>query len=556
MSQKKQGFVYGALILMLSNVIVKVVNALFKIPLSNAIGDTAMGYFSSAYSIYAMCFLIATAGLPVAISRMIAAARARHNEKEVDTVYRISLLIFLVIGAVGTAVLFFGSDLIATHLVEDPALSLCIKAISPIMFFVCLVSCIRGYFQGGQNMTPTAISQVIEVLGNLVLGLTAGILSSRAGHAPATVAAFTLAGVMLGMVASSLYMAFAKWVAKKDREAGLCDVPCRSRKSLAKELISIAIPITISSSVLSLTSVIDSMMAVNRLGDLVGSVYFDVTSENPVAITLYGAYMAKAVTLFNMPPTIIYPFAISIIPAISSADATADRTKLRRTMDFTFRIVSVICLPCAVGLGVMAKPIIDLLFSSNEAIYLNAGGTAFLSNGVVAPMLTVLACAILFSGLISVSGAMLQASGHEKKSILSTCFGVGAKALLVWVLVGLPKVGHLGIPLSTLACYLVMFLFNMYFLRRYVDYTLSFRKVLLRPLIASALCGAAAGGSFLLMEALLPQKIATILAIGLAVVVYVVALFLLRGFEKEDVLMLPKGELILRLLQKLHLLKA
>lgn len=556
MSQKKQGFVHGALILMLSNIIVKVVGALFKIPLSNVIGDTAMGYFNSAYSIYSMCFLISTAGLPVAISRLIAAANARKNTKEADMVYRISLAIFILIGLFGTSLLFFGADMLAS-IPGEPELGICIKTISPIMFFICLVSCIRGYFQGSQNMIPTAVSQVLETLGNLGLGLTAGIFASKNGYGAPVVASFALGGVTFGVIISAVYMCFAKWVAGRDRkkETEPCEVP--SKRSIAAKLIAIAIPITISSSVMSLTSVIDSMLAVKRLNDAcVGVSYFAINEAAPVAMTIYGAYMAKAITFFNLPPTIIYPFAISIIPAISGAEETQDRSALKKTMDFTFRIVSVICLPCAFGLGVLAKPIINLLFSANEPIFMTASGKVLLSNSAAAPMLSILAPAIVFSGLISVSGAMLQASGHERKSILSTCCGVGTKALAVWILIGIPQIGHYGIPLSTLLCYLVMFLFNLFFISHYLNYRLDFRAIMLKPLLSAILCGATAGGSYFLLESALSPSLATIGSIGLAALVYVVVLFQSGGFGKEDVLMLPKGDLILKILTKLHLVKA
>ena len=289
MSQKKQGFVYGAMILMLSNIIVKVVGAIFKIPLANVIGDNAMGYFSSAYSIYSMCFLISTAGLPVAISRMIAAARARKNFRESDQIYRVSLLIFMVIGFFGTALLFFGADAFAAG-AKSPQLAICIRTISPIMFFICLVSCFRGYFQGYQNMIPTAVSQVVEVLGNLFLGLTAGIFASKNGYSAPVVASFALGGITLGVVLSAFYMAFAKHVSKRDREAGLDLVP-RGKGEIARELIAIAIPITISSSIMSLTSVIDSMLAVGRMNDAcVGNVYFAAEKGSDVAMSIYGAY--------------------------------------------------------------------------------------------------------------------------------------------------------------------------------------------------------------------------------------------------------------------------
>ncbi len=553
MSQKKQNFVHGALILMLSNIIVKVAGALFKIPLSNVIGDAAMGYFGSAYSIYSVCFLISTAGLPVAISRMVSSALAKKKQGEAEQIYRVSLLIFVAIGLLGTGILFFGANTLA-DITQSHELSICIRTISPIMFFICLVSCIRGYFQGNQNMIPTAVSQVIEVMGKLGLGLFAGIFANRQGYSAPVVASFALSGVTLGVILSALYMTFAKAVAKRDRQVGLTDHP-RSGKSIAKELIAIAIPITISSSIMSMTSVIDSMLAVKRLNEAcVGISYFS-GNISELAMAIYGAYMAKSITLFNLPTTIVQPFAISIIPAISGAGAKGNIEELKKTIDFTFRIVGAICLPCAFGIGIMAKPIVHLLFSGNSEIFTNSAGTAFFSNDVAGTMLTIIAPAIAFSGLITVSAAVLQASGHERKSILSTCCGVITKALTIWILIGIPQIGHLGIPLSTLLCYLVMFVFNMFFLSHFLHYRLDFKKTLMIPLIAAAVCGATAGGVYLLL-APFSASLATLIGILCAAPVYMIILFRCGGFKKEDVLQLPKGKTILNLLIKVHLLKA
>ena len=557
MSRKKQGFVYGAMVLMLSNIIVKIVGALFKIPLKNVIGAAAMGYFGTAYSVYSMFFLISTAGLPVAISRMIAAAKARANRREVDRIYRVSLVIFMIIGAAGTALLFFGADLIASF-PKEPEVAVCLRTIAPIMFFICLASCVRGYFQGLQNMTPTAVSQVVEVLGNLGIGLPLGFFAVRRGYSAAETAAFVLAGVTAGVILSALYLLFARSVARRDRESGLTDgMELRSSGELAKELIRIAIPITVASSVLSLTSVIDSMVAVGRMKELgVGLGFAEaLIGADKVAISVYGAYTAQAVTLFNMPPTITYPFAISIIPAISSAIAAGNQDGLEKTMDFTFRIVSVICLPLAVGMGAMSRPVMDLLFH-DEDLFRTVTGAVVSSNSLSAAMLTVLAVAIPFSGLVSVSGAMLQAYGFEQKSIISTTIGVVSKFASVFLFVGIPFVGAMGIPLSTLTCYVIMFSFNLFFLKKHVGYRLRVKTILLRPLLAAVLCGLSAVGAYLLLHLFLPGKIATLLGILAGAAVYLVSLFLLKGFSGEDVLQLPKGEKILRLLKKLRLIRA
>lgn len=553
MSKNKQTFVSGALILMLSNIIVKAAGALFKIPLSSVIGDTAMGYFGTAYSIYSVCFLISTAGLPVAISRMVSSAIAKKRRGEAEMVYRVSLLLFVMIGLLGTSILFFGANSLA-KLIDNPDLAVCIQTVSPIMFFICLVSCTRGYFQGNQNMIPTAISQVIEVMGKLCLGLVAGIFAKKQGYGDAQVAAFALSGVTLGVVLSAVYMVFAKAVAKRDREVGL-DTATRSKGSIAKELISIAIPITISSSIMSLTSVIDSMVAVKRINEAcVGISYFSQDMSG-LAMAIYGAYSSKAITMFNLPTTIVQPFAISIIPAISGAGAQNNREELKKTIDFTFRMVGAIALPCAFGIGVMAKPILNLLFSGNAVLFKTKAGTEYLSNDVAGTMLSIIAPAIALAGLITVSAAVLQASGHERKSILSTCCGVVTKAVTIWLLIGIPGIGHLGVPLSTLLCYVIMFLFNMFFLSRYLDYRLNFKTTLMIPLIAAASCSAVAGGVYILLSPV-HEKLATLFGILCAAIVYAVILFRGGGFSKEDVLQLPKGAKIAKLLTKVHLLNA
>ncbi|MBR5295515.1 MAG: polysaccharide biosynthesis C-terminal domain-containing protein, partial [Clostridia bacterium] len=251
------------------------------------------------------------------------------------------------------------------------------------------------------------------------------------------------------------------------------------------------------------------------------------------------------------PTTIITPFAVSIIPTISGS--LGNRENLKKTMDFTFRIVSMICLPCAFGLGVMAKPIISMFFSNSE-IFRDVQGTVFLSNQIAAPMLTILAPAVAFSGLITVSSAILQASGHEKKSILSTLCGVGTKAVTVLVLVGTKAVSYFGIPVSTLLSYLVMFCFNMFFLSHTLNYRLSFRKLLFKPLCCAILCGVTAGASYALLIQVLPNTLATIGGILIAGLVYALALFLTKTIQKEDLLFLPKGEKLFNILNKLHLI--
>ncbi|MBE6688464.1 MAG: polysaccharide biosynthesis protein [Ruminococcaceae bacterium] len=543
---RKQSFVHGAVLLMASNIIVKLLGAIFKIPLRNLVGVDAMAYFNSAYSFYVLFYMISTAGLPVAISRMVAAANAKGNSVEVKRIFRVSMAMFVAIGAVGTAIMVVFSKAFAASTGIGEGLYLSIIAIAPTLFFICITSSYRGYFQGLQNMIPTSVSQVIEAVGKLGIGLIAGYIAMKAGYNNAQVAAFVILGVTVGVVANTLYLAVAKAIPVNNQlNEDPTTVP-RSNARISAELIKIAIPITISSSIMSLTNVIDTMVVVNRL--------VDIGVSTDLARAYYGSYTSSAVTLFNMPPTLIYPFAISVIPALAASFANKDFARSKGTVESTFRIASLIALPCALGMSALSKPIIDLLFR-DENIGTALDGTVITSNGVSGPMLSVLAVAIFFMSMISVTNSVLQAHGKEMTTIISTCAGIVAKFITAYVLIGIPEIGVYGIPVSTALCYLVIMCFNFYFMVRYTGILPGIRKIFLKPLLASVMCGAGAVGVHWLAEkTFLEGKLSTMISILAAVIIYVVVILALKGLDREDVAMLPGGKKISAVLIKYNLI--
>lgn len=546
MSTRKQSFVLGAVWLMASNIIVKLLGAVFKIPLRNLVGVESMAYFNSAYSFYVLFYMISTAGLPVAISRMVASANARGNSGEVKRIFKVSMAMFVAIGTVGTAAMVIFSKAFArsTGIGEDLYLS--IIAIAPTLFFICITSSYRGYFQGLQNMIPTSVSQVIEAVGKLFIGLIAGYVAMKAGCSSAEVAAYVILGITIGVIANTLYLAIAKAVPLNNQlNCDLAAVP-RSRGQISAELIKIAIPITISSSIMSLTNVIDTMVVVNRL--------VDIGIANDLAVAYYGSYTSSAVTLFNMPPTLIYPFAISAIPALSASFANKDYAKSKATVESTFRIASLIALPCALGMSALSKPIIDLLFRDEDIGFMADGGI-ITSNGVSGPMLSILAIAIFFMGIISVTNSILQAYGREMTTIISTCSGIVTKFITAYVFIGIPKIGVYGIPLSTALCYIVIMICNIFFMVRYTGIVPGIRKIFLKPFVASVLCAGGALGAHLLLEMTpFAGKLSTIISILVAVIIYVLAILLVKGLDREDVEMLPGGRKISSVLIKHNLI--
>lgn len=560
MTQKGQGFVQGALILMFANVLVKLIGALFKLPLTNMIGEQAMGYFSSAYSIFTTFFIISTAGLPVAMSRMIAAAHARENDTEVHQIFKVGMRIFLLLGGIGT-VLMVGISPLVEQLTTQTGLHYSLFALAPTLFFIGLISAYRGFFQGMHNMIPTAVSQTIEALGKLVCGLClASFAKGFYPEQPWIWAAFAILGVTIGVIFSFGYLALTKTLTSKAQNLAPA-APNRTNRDVTKELISIAIPITLAAVMINLTSNIDVFTIVPILSAQ--------GINEDVANTLYGSYTAHAVTLFNLVPALTQAFSISVIPAVSAARAKFDDVLAHRTMDSSIKIVSCITLPATFGMIALASPIIKLLFGDDVMTFVvssgtnmgavqtitDAAGNTLTKTAVSAPLLAILAISIFLAGLYSSTGSILQACGQEKKSIISAVSGILTKLISACVLISIPQIGILGAPISTTLCYLVMLLLNFFFLHKYAHYTPKISSFFLRPLASSLLCAATAFALYTALSSLGYGTLALLVAILGAIFVYGVSLLLFGGLTREDIAMLPKGDFLSRILMKLKLLK-
>lgn len=548
--QKSQTFVFGAVILMFSNILVKIIGAVFKIPLTNTIGVKGMSYFNAAYSIYVSFYMISTAGIPVAVSRMIAASNSKGNVREVKKIFRIAYWVFFAVGLVGTVTMIAFSKYFANK-AELPEAYLAMIVIAPTLFFICLSSAYRGYFQGLQNMVPSGISQVIESIGKLGIGLFAAwYFYVVKGESLPVVAAYVISGVTIGVVAATVYIYIVKLMYNASAEykrtvEGCADMPVRSGKSLLYELVITSLPIALASSIMGLTNTVDTFLMTKRLA-LTG-----VTAD--AAASYYGTYSSMVIPLFNMTPTFIYPFAISVIPLLSAAIANKRRDECVAGMESAFRMAALISIPCAIGMGTMSRGIISFLFRT-ESIDTGIGAVSTLD--LAAPALSIVSCAIFFLGLISITNSILQAYRYEKLTIISTTAGILVKILLTYYLSAIPGIGIMGSAIGTAACYFTIMSFNIFFVVLKTHFVPSIRTTFLKPLIAGVLCGATALGiSALLDGSGFPGRLATLLSIGAAVVVYAVSLVLIKGINRADVKMMPKGEKICAVMDRLHLLE-
>ncbi len=524
--EKKQSFLQGALVLVIANALVKVIGAIFKIPLDNLIGADGMGLFLVAYYLYNMMFVLSTAGLPVAVSRMVAESNALGKGAEVKKIVRVALGMFLTIGAACSIAMFIGARFYVES-VQNTRAFYSVLAIAPAVFFVAIMSVYRGYYQGISNMYPTAISQVIEALSKLLLGYTFAYLLLKSGYGVEIAAAGAIAGVTLGTVFGALYLAVKKHRNKETLPS--YNSECRSASELAKKLITIAIPITIGSAVLSVTNLIDTGVVMTRLQ----SIGF---SENEANV-LYGLYSNKAVSLMTMPQTLITAFTVSLIPVIAGSNAKKDYVKASKTADSALRCTCMIALPCAVGLGTLAWPILNLLFTNTDEVNL------------AAPLLRMLSPAVVFVAIVSVTNAIMQAAGKERLTVVSMLVGCVVKLTCNYILVGTPSINISGAPIGTLCCYASIAIMNLVILFTKTSIAPKNWASLIKPLLSAAIMGVCTYFAYGLLETVVGAKLGVCVAIVIAVIVYFGLMVLIKGIYKEDVLMLPKGEKIAKLLR-------
>jgi len=545
-NKSRTRFFTGVVALTMGNLFVKVVGLILKIPLRTLLTDAGMAYYNNAYEIYAWLFTIATTGLPVAVSMMISTGRAKGNVRENRKIFTVTSVLFVLIGLIGTAIMYFGAPLFEqAYKIENSAF--CIMAVAPTLFFICVASALRGYFQGYQNMVPTAVSEVIEAVGKLVLGLLFAGYAIEQGKPLYLVAAYSALGLTIGVAAGMVYLLIAKLIFRPERydieygDKADESLPVRSAATIVKTLLIIAIPITLSSSVTSFTSMIDSILLSRRLQDI------GYTEE--IVTVMIGNYKTCAVTLANLPPTLIAPITAAILPLMSAAFASGNKERMKKVMDSSLLITSIIELPCALGMSVLAEPIITMLFGT---------GT---SAETAAPLLSVLSLSVFFGSLMSITSAFLQAHKLERKPLISIVIGAVVKIVATYVLVGIPSLNIFGAPIVAILGVFVISMCNFYFIKKHLGFVPDFVRILARPFGPAVICSLTALFSYRLFDWLfdhfLPKvsRFAVVPAILVAMVVYFFVIFLFRALRREDVMLLPKGQKLCRLLEKMHLLK-
>ena len=606
---KQNTFFGGAAILAVGILAVKLIGMFYKIPLVNIIGSQGNTDFTNAYNIYAVLLTISTAGLPVAVSMLVSKANAQNRHNQTRRTFRLALVMFLALGAVSFLVMYFRADWLA-ELMHDTKAAAGIRALSPAVVCVGCLAALRGYTQGHQNMTPTSVSQIIEAACKLLIGLSLAWWLVRRGEPPETAAAGAITGVTVGTMVALVYMVL-NYAFKGGHGGPALDRP-DAPGTIIRDILRIAIPITLSSSMVGIVTVIDSSLVQGQLQRvlledrtcwalytqfvdfaplesaiaawketlaegapatmtaLIAQVDAETKAQivqsaaqelrtllESVSRTLYGNY-GGALNIYNLPTSLMAAITASVIPAVSGALAKRDRRGAGRISGSALRITALLAFPMGVGLFVMGTPIMQLLYPALE-------------QDLAGPLLSTLGLATAFVCMMLVCNSVLQAHGFVNLPILVMVLGGGLKILTNYHVVAVPGIGIYGVPVGNILCFGLCLVLDLLLIARVIPRRPRYLEVFLKPVMASAIMGGAAwavyglGGKLLMKLGKLcvidevteqvlglsrtGNAVMTMGAIGIAMVVYGVLVVKLRGISRDDLSLMPRGDSIARLLR-------
>ncbi len=569
-----QSFLEGAIVLTAATCIVKIIGALFKIPLANILGGGGMSYFVSAYDIFTPLYSLTVTGLGIAVSRVVSEYVSQRAYGNVKAVLRAARRIFWTMGIAGALLLALAAPAFV-RVISNPGALLSVYAIAPAIIFSCISSIYRGYYQGLSNMVPTAKSQVLEAAVKMLAGtaLSYGVtVAMRArysaagqllGQSFATTeeadilifqysAAAAVLGVTLSTVAGALYIGWHHRRAAPHSLILASQKPAtHSTSYLGRDLIRIAIPISLSTLVVNLSALIDLTSVMNCLtaairqdASVILTMYRGLI---PAEITgdilpeyLYGSYSGLAFSIFNLIPSLTAAMGISALPSVTRAWAAKDRQELENTVSSVLRISLMVALPAGLGISVLAGPILNLLYPARA-----------MEAAIIAPVLRVMGISAIFVAAATPINSILQAIGRERLPLAVLTVGAVIKLSTNLVLVSRPEINIQGVPYGTLFCYLFIVVISTVALVRLSGLRLSFWKVLVKPAFCAIVSAMAAYSSYHLLFTGASSSLRVLATIGVTAGVYGVMILLTKTITTSDVQMLPINEKVVKTLEKL-----
>ncbi len=545
---KKQSFIHGSVILIVSVLIAKLIGAVFKIPLTNLLGGTGMGYFSSAYGLFLPVYAVSVTGLTASVAKLTAESSVFKMYQNARKVKSISLVIFILIGLFGSLSIFLLAKPFAVNIVESEKSYLSIIMIAPSILFGCITAVYRGYYEGLRNMYPTAFSQIAEALVKLVSGLWLCfyVLNNSdkvlayfpAGtDITAVAAAAAVLGVTLSSLAGTIYIVLRyKFIGDGISQQELdSDKTTHSKRKICKELFRILIPVSIGSLVINLTSLIDLATIIRFLNESIEKSPQFFLNKYPIsqeigltafATFVYGSFTGLAITVFNLVPSITNMFGKGVFPNIAEAWAEKDKTKVKKHAESALKVTGFIAIPSGFGICILSKEILTFLYPSRlDEVLVSYESLVYLGLGVIMLALSF----PVFS--------MLQAIGRADIPVKLMLIGVAIKFIGNMILIPIPEINVTGAGISTLACYFVILILSLIAFCKETKIKFNLCKIFISPLYAGILCASTALLTNSLVSRILDNRIVLPISIILGGGMYLLALWLMNA-DKANIKLL------------------
>ena len=531
---KKGSFIIQASVLAAASLIVRFIGFLYRLPLTALIGDRGNAIYSAGYYIYTFLLILSSAGLPAAISRLVSTRIAKGEYRNAQKIFRVSMIFAGAAGAIGMLVLFFFAEPIA-KMVDSPNSVYCLQTLAPTLLIVGVMSVYRGYLQGMNIMTPTAVSQIFEQVFNAVFSVyLAWVLVKQSiplGAAGGT--AGTGIGALAGLIVVMIFYNRMKPEIRHNMRIEEKGIYQETTGEAFKKLVITAFPIIAGTAVFSMTNLIDMKMVMSGL--MSSGAFTEAEAE-----VLYGQLSGKYVTLTTFPVSISSAMATAAIPNIAMAVTVGNKKEVKRKINTALKLAMIISIPAAVGIGVLGDQILRMLFPS------------YPEGGV---LLKVGAISIAFLSFCQIVTGVLQGIGKIQVPVIGALLGAVVKIALNWILIRIPSINVVGAVISTDVCYLVASIFNVIMLMRYTKTRVNFSGVLIKPTIGSIIMGIGCVIGYKVIFLVFGNTISTLLTIIVAVIIYLLVMIFIRGITEEDLLSIPKGRILVRVFKKIGLLK-
>ncbi len=543
------GFLVQGSILAMASIISRIIGLLYRIPLIGIIGDVGMDYYATAFEIYNNLLIISSYSLPLAVSKLVAADMSRGRRKNAFRIFRGALAFATLTGGIAALILFFGAEAF-TEAMKTPFSIFAVRVLIPTLVIVAVLGVLRGFFQGLGSMMPTAISQVLEQIANAIVSIWAAyvlyqygskvgaILGNQENYAAAYGAAGGTLGTGIGALTALLFSCFVLFAymhayKRQTRREGLTKVD--SYRNIFHSLISTIIPVLLSTTIYNCNTLVD-MAVFKNIANSQGYSALEISTWN-------GVYTGRYRTLINVPISIASALAASSVPALTAAYTKKNLEEVRLQINSAIRFIMLISIPCAVGMGVLAEPILKLVHLNDES-------------GMAGVMLMYGAVSIVFFSLSTLSNGLLQGIDRMKEPVKNAAIALVLHVLVLVVLMYAFKLNIYAVIFANAAFGLIMSVLNALSIRKYVGYKQEIVKTFLIPGLAAGIMGVVVWAVYKgLLYLLRINAIATVLSIVVGALVYFSLMLLLKGMGEAELRRLPKGHLLVKLAKKAHLLR-